>query len=212
MEADGFKCHQCGCRVDAIALKCPDCGAALAAVRETLRTQTPSLSSRDGTDWKARLLRGAGKLRTRDVTIRTQTTTRRAYIGDNGPEAAARICPNCGAAAQDASVSLCEHCHAPLTTHLDQPLSVDDAHRTSVSADLEAAVSAVELQVPESLKASVVDAHELMVQPCPKCGSRGTWKLTRTVMKPEHLRGTRADPSTQASLICTTCGHAMPIP
>lgn len=212
MEADRFKCHQCGSGVDATALNCPDCGAALAEVIDGALAESDSAGVlEDRTGWKARLLRGAGMRRSAHVTIRTHTETRRAVLGDNGPEAAARICASCGAPAREVSVSLCEFCHAPLTTHSAQPLSVAGAHGHTGPADLEVAVGVVAQQVPESMKASVAAARELMVQPCPACGSRGTWKITR-MMKSRNLRGKGVGSSAQASLICATCGHAMAIP
>ena len=212
MEADGFKCHQCGSGVEATALKCPDCGAALTEVRDLALADSESVRDlEDRTGWKARVLRGVGKRRSAHVTIRTHTETRSTVLGEDGPEAAARVCATCGAPAHDVSVSHCEYCQAPRTTRLVEQPSVAGVHRNIGPLDLEVAVGVVEQQVPESMKASVAEARELMVRPCPKCGSRGTWKITRT-MKPQHLHGNGVNDSAQASLICTTCGHAIGIP
>ena len=211
MQADTLKCHHCGCAVDAAALNCPDCGVALAEVRDLSPPEIDSVGVvQDTPGWKARLRRGAGMRRSVRVTTRAQKTTRRVHLGDNRAEADARICARCGAPANDVSESLCEYCHATLTTVVTQQLSGGGAHRHPGPADLELAMSLVEQQVPESLKASVAEARELIVQPCPNCDSRGTWKIT--AVKTYSSQGGAVDSSGHASLTCTTCGYALVVP
>ena len=209
MQADGVKCHHCGSAVDAPALNCPDCGAALAEVRDLTPAEIASVLQ-DTPGWKARLLRGSRRSRSVPVTTRAQKTTRRIHLGDNRAEADARICARCGAPAYGVSESVCEYCHAPLTTVLTEQLSGRGAHRHLGPADLELAVRIVEQQVPESLKASVADGRELIVQPCPNCESRGTWKFT--AMRTRSRRGGAVDSSKHASLACMTCGYALLVP